>query len=133
MRVLDEVAEAIRRAHGRRYRPAVVSSFSLEQHFGGTLAPEEWAVVQKHLACGLPPLEFAAGHWFLPTGLTTSGGDGERGLDADSDWRPPTARTVAAWREAQVFAGVKIVMVDALGVEPEAVVRSARIVDLAEL
>src|SRR5262249_15872029 len=132
MRALDEVAEAIRRAHGHRWRLAVLASFLLEDHFGGTLVPEEWAIVQDHLACSLPPLNFVQGHWFLPDGFTPSWDLGEPPLDAPPRREPPTARTVETWREAQIFAGVKIVMIDALDVDPEAVVRSARIIDLAE-
>jgi hypothetical protein len=132
MRALDEVAEAIRRAHGRRRRPAVVSGFGLEEHFDGAVAPEEWNAIREHLACPLPPLEFFQGYWFLPAGFKTIWDLVEHALDAHPELEPPTARTVAAWREAQIFAGVKIVMIEALGVDPEAVVRSARINDLAE-
>jgi hypothetical protein len=44
------------------------------------------------------------------------------------DWEPLHERTATAWREAQIFVGVRQVLVEALNVEPNQVVRSARLV-----
>src|SRR4051794_19336647 len=114
MRALDEVAEAINRARGRAPRP-VVSAAGLPEQFGRALTPRDWAVIRRHLACDLPPLEFAHGHWLLPAGLATVWDLADRAA-ARPDWDPPAARTEAAWREAQVFAGVREIVAEAFGV-----------------
>jgi hypothetical protein len=126
MRVLDEVAAAINLARAVCPRP-VVSTFGLDDQFTYTLDPQGWAAIQRHLGCKLPPLVFAQGHWLLPEGFVTIWDLVEVAADAHPDWDPPEARTVAAWRNAQVFAGVKESLVEALNVEPSAVKREARL------
>ena len=44
------------------------------------------------------------------------------------DWERPAERTQGAWRNAQVFAGVRSVLVDAGNLDPNDVVRPARLV-----
>lgn len=126
MRVLDEVAVAIRLARGSGRLP-ILTPFALERQAEQPLTPREWSVIQKHLACDLPPLQFVQGHWFLPDGFDTIWDLVDRAARAHPSWELPTERTEAAWREAQLFAGLRITLVDALDVRPEAVVRSARI------
>ena len=129
MRVLDEVAEAIRRARGFRLR-SVIASFELEQQFDYPITAREWAMIERHLACPLPPVEFTQGHWFLPDGFETIWDLVDHAAHWHPGWSPPTDRTEAAWREAQIFAGVKLTLVEALAVEPVAVTREARFADL---
>ena len=126
MRVHDEVADAIRRAGGRAPRP-VVSSFQLQELFEWPITPKQWALIQKHLGCPLPPLEFVQGHWFLPDGYETIWDLMEVAADAHPEWELPAERTEAAWRNAQVFAGVRICLADAGSLDPEDVVREARL------
>jgi hypothetical protein len=128
MRVLDEVAEATRRARGPGRRP-VLTPFGLEEQFDRPLTPREWNPLRRHLACRLPPLAFAQGHWFLPAGLETIWDLVDRAAPFHPDWEPPGERTEAAWQEAQIFAGVKIALVDGYGIPPHLVVRSARVVE----
>lgn len=47
--------------------------------------------------------------------------------DAYPELERPAARTEAAWHNAQVFAGVKVTLADALAVDPEKVTRRARL------
>jgi hypothetical protein len=46
-------------------------------------------------------------------------------LRQHSEWVLPSPLQEATWREAQVFAGVRAVLVDALNVDPEEAVRTA--------
>ena len=127
MRVLDEVAEAIRRARGWRQRGPVLAPFGLEQQFAGPITAREWSVIQQHLACDLPPVEFTQGHWFLPDGFATIWDLVDVAARGNPDWEPPVVRTEAAWREAQIFAKVRVTLVEALSVRPEEVTREARL------
>lgn len=126
MRVLDEVAIAIRRARGSGRRP-ILTPFGLEQQADSPFTPREWAVIQKHLACDVPPLQFAQGHWFLPDGFATIWDLVDCAARFRPDWETPAERTEAAWREAQIFAGVKIELVDALSIDAKLVTRKARL------
>jgi hypothetical protein len=126
MRVLDEVAEAIRRARGSRQR-SVLAPFGLEQQFGYPITAREWTAIERHLACPLPPVEFTQGHWFLPDGFETIWDLVDHAARWHPEWEPPADRTEAAWREAQIFAGVRVVVAEALAVEPKAVTRQARL------
>jgi hypothetical protein len=128
MRVLDEVAEAIRRARGPRQRP-VLTPFGLEEQFDRPITPREWTAIQRHLACSLPPLEFVQGHWFLPDGFATIWDLVEHARRCHFDWEPPVVRTEEAWREAQIFAGVKIALVNMFALNPKTVMRSACFID----
>ena len=130
MRVLDEVAAAINLAREEPGPRPVISAFGLEEQFTYTLHPNGWAAIQRHLGCKLPPLVFVQGHWLLPDGFTTIWDLVEVAADAHPDWDPPETRTEAAWRNAQVFAGVRDVMVDALCVDPKDVTRKTRFIDL---
>ena len=129
MRVLDEVAAAIRVARRMRSQP-IVSAFGLQEQFGAPITPEEWATIERRLACPLPHLVFAQGHWFLPESFTTIWNLVDHASDYHPDWDRPVARTVAAWREAQVFAGVRMVVADSFGVELQEVTRETRLADL---
>ena len=73
------------------------------------------------------PLVFVLGHWFLPDGFDSIWDLVDAVTDAYPEWEPPEARTEAAWRNAQIFAGVKVTLVDALSVRPSAVTREARL------
>jgi hypothetical protein len=132
MRVLDEVAAAINLARDEPAPRPVVSAFGLEEQFTYTLHPHGWAALQRHLGCKLPPLVFVQGHWLLPDGFATIWNLVEVAADMHPDWEPPEERTVAAWRNAQVFAGVRDVMVDALAVEPQDVTRQTRFKDILD-
>jgi hypothetical protein len=126
MRVLDEVAAAINLA---RYLP-LVSEVGLEELFRGPLAPKQWATIQHHLDCGLPPLVFVHGHWFLPDGFETIWDLADYVADAHPDWDPPEEYSVAEWRNAQIFVRVRVTLVECYSVQPEDVTRDTRLIDL---
>jgi hypothetical protein len=126
MRVLDEVAEAIRRARGSRQRP-VLTPFGLEAQFDFPITAREWDAIRAHLACPIPALAFDQGHWFLPAGFETIWDLVDVAARFHPEWDRPVARTEDAWREAQIFAGVKIELVYALSVDPKQVTRKARL------
>jgi hypothetical protein len=125
MRVLDEVADAIRIARGGIAHP-IRSSVVLEDLFGGPVATGQYAAMQKHLGC--PLLEFDQGHWFAITDFLTVWELVAYIAVHHPDWELPRAPTVAAWRNAQVFAGVRAVLMDAGNLDPNEVVREARFV-----
>jgi hypothetical protein len=124
MRVLDEVADAIRIARGGLTHP-VTSSILLEHLFGGPVTWRHYAAMQKHLGC--PLLEFDQGHWFEIREFSTVWELVEFVAAHHPDWEQPAERTPAAWRNAQVFAGVRCVLVDAGNLDPNDVVRPARL------
>jgi hypothetical protein len=126
MRVLDEVADAVQAAREHTPHP-VVSAFGLEQQFARPVAPKEWDVIQRSLACSLPALEFVQGHWFLPAGFATIWDLVDHAARMHPEWDPPAERTAAAWRNAQVFAGVRTCLADAGSLDKERVVREARL------
>jgi hypothetical protein len=126
MRALDEVAEAVRRARGSRQRP-VLTPFGLEAQFDYPLTAREWNVIRDHLACPLPALEFVQGHWFLPDGFETIWDLVDHVIHFRPGLERPTERTETTWREAQIFAGVKIELIGALSIDPQLVTRDARL------
>jgi hypothetical protein len=126
MRVLDEVADAIRIARGGLTHP-VLSSVVLEDIFGGPITPRQWARIQKHLACPLPPLEFDQGHWFRTDDFETVWDLVAYIAKHHPDWEPPLERTTAAWRNAQIFVGVRVEVAEAGSLRLKDVVRSARL------
>ncbi len=126
MRVLDEVADAIHSARGGGTRP-VLSAVGLEEQFARPLTAREWDAIQRHLACALPPLEFAQGHWFLPDGFATVWDLVDHVAGHRPEWEPPRERTEAAWQNAQVFVGVRVSLADAGSLDKKDVVRSARL------
>lgn len=127
MRVLDALADAFHLARAGGGPRAVVSSDSLADQFAGPLLPADWVRLQRALPANLPPLGFAGGRWVPPRGWRDVWQVADYLSARLPDWEPTDARSVAAWREAQVFAGVRSVLVEAGGVEPERVVRPARL------
>jgi len=123
MRVLDEVADAIRIARNRLSQP-VLSSVNLEDQFGGVLMAAHWASIQRQLKCHRPLLDFDQGHWFAAD-LVTMWDLCDRVASQHPDWELPVEKTKAAWRNAQIFAGVRQALVDAGNLDPKDVVRSA--------
>jgi hypothetical protein len=127
MRVLDEVADAVHLARGERCPRPVRAGERLDDLIGGAATDRRWAAAARHLGCPLPPVRFDQGHWFLPTGFETVWDVVDHVARHRRDWEPPAERTAAAWREAQVFAGVRSVLVDAGNLEPAEVTRGARL------
>jgi hypothetical protein len=126
MRVLDEVADAIRLARGG-YTVRVHSAVVLEEVLGGPISPRQWSAMEEHLGCPLPPLEFDQGHYFRKDEFVTVWDLVEHVGRHRPSWERPMERPVAAWREAQIFAGVRVVLVDCANVDPGEVVRTARL------
>jgi hypothetical protein len=127
MRVLDELADAFHAVRGGRRPRAVVSSARLEDQFGSLISPTQWTALQRQLGCTLPSLEFNQGHWWLPAGLATVW---DLAASVGRSWPdsvPPPAASPAAWREAQIFAGVRDVLVNASNCDPTEVTRPARL------
>lgn len=127
MRVLDELADAFHAGRGERVPRPVVTSVGLEEQFGYPVTAARWAAVERRLGCPLPQLAFDQGHWWLPQGFDTVWDLAAHVARSRPDWEAPREQTPAAWREAQVFAGVRAVLVDAGNVEPVEVVRPARL------
>lgn len=126
MRVLDEIADAFHTARHRREPRPILSSIRLDDQFGYPITDARWRAVERRLGCPLPPLEFDQGHWWLPPGLETVWDLATYVEHLRPDWEP-AARTTAAWRDAQVFAGVREVLVMAGNLDESTVVREARL------
>ncbi|QJW94546.1 hypothetical protein [Frigoriglobus tundricola] len=104
MRVLDEVAAAIRRACGRTPQ-RVVSAFGLDAQFDRPVTAREWAVMERRLECVLPGLTVTQGHWFLPDGLETVWDLVDHVARCHSGWERPVARTEDACARPRYLRG----------------------------
>lgn len=128
MRVLDEIAEALWILHGRPQPQPIVDSVALEDQFPTGLDDDMWCWLQLRLEVVLPPLEFVGDEvCYFPEGMQTIWDLANYVVWYRPDWEPPREFTFVAWREAQVFAGVRNILCDALSVKADDVVRSARL------
>src|SRR5262245_7921214 len=123
MRVLDELADAFHAGRGSAVPRPIVASDRLEEQFGYPLTAARWGAVDCRLGCPLPALAFDQGHWWLPAGLATVWDLAGHVARCRPDWEPPSSATSDAWREAQVFAGVRAVLVEAGNLDLEGVTR----------
>lgn len=127
-RTLDDLAEAFHAANGPRYPRRVARSDELFRQFGLPITPSRWAELERHLGCVLPPLERCRdGLWSFPRRWETVWDLARYLNDVCPDWQPPPAACAADWLEAQVFIGIRETLVEALNVDKERVVRSARL------
>ncbi len=126
MRVLDEVATALRIAGGRSPRDMVVM-FGLEDQFARPITARAWAAMERHLECTLPALAYAYGHGFLPDRLETLWDLVDYVARCHPEWEQPTARTPAAWRSARIFAAVRVCLADAVSLDEKDIVRESRL------
>ncbi|MBN9523175.1 hypothetical protein J0H58_32445, partial [bacterium] len=111
---------------GRLPRP-VGAGDRLDDLIGAAVTGARWAAAERRLGCPLPPVRFEQGHWFLPDEFQTVWDVADHVARHRPDWEPPAARTAAAWREAQVFAGVREVLVEAGNLDAGEVTRPARL------
>src|SRR5688572_3433615 len=114
MRVLDELADAFRSARRHEGR-AVRSSVRIHEQFEYPVTAARWAAVERHLGCPAAATVLRAGP-LVATGRVGNGVGSGRDRRAESE--PPAERTVEACKEAQIFAGVQAVLVDAGSLEP---------------
>jgi hypothetical protein len=126
MRVLDEVADAIRIARGGRTVP-VHTCVLLREVLGDPITPAQWAALQRHLGGVLPPLVLDQGHWFRTDDFETVWDLAEYVARLRRDWEPVLSATVADWQNAQIFAGVRVEVAGAGNLDATEVVREARL------
>jgi hypothetical protein len=127
--LLPELADALHRLRGERQPRTVVSSLDLWQQFALPITPSCWRDLGEQLGCVLPELRRRTeGLWGFPARV-------ERVLDL-VEWvrraagqEPISEVNVAIWEKAQIFAGVRSCLVDALNIDPEEVVPKARLMD----
>ncbi|HEX4608969.1 MAG TPA: hypothetical protein VH092_12250 [Urbifossiella sp.] len=127
MRVLDELADALQTARGWRLPRPVRASVRLEEVLGTLVTGDRWAAAAKRLGCPFPPVTFDQGHWLLPDGLETVWDLADHVARHHPDWAPPAARSPEEWREAQILAGVREVLVDAGNLDPDEITRPSRL------
>jgi hypothetical protein len=126
-RVLDELAEALVAVEETRGPRRIVASVELWRQFRLPITPSRWALWQA-LPSPLPALERRTdGLWAFPNGWTTVWNVARHLAAACPSWELPGCMEATAWQEAQVFVGVRDCLVEALNVDPEQVVRSARL------
>lgn len=111
---LDEVAAALHAVRGQPKPRRIVNSIKLLQQFPGDFAARDWRRLQEELDCLLPPLENGQ----LPCGWETVFDLAAYVATKRVEFDPPAEFTLAAWRNAQVFAGVRDCMVEQLALEP---------------
>lgn len=127
-RTLDELAAALRAVRSSFHTGPVVRTVRLARQFGLPVAPDTWGQLARRLGCALPPLAGdRAWGWGFPHGWQTVRDLAEYVAGQKSGWEPPGACSEADWREAQVFAGVRAQLVEALNLDPDEVTRQARL------
>jgi hypothetical protein len=129
MRVLDELAQAIHLARGGQRPRRIIGSDRLADQFGWFITLDLWSEFQQCLGCELPSLQVGPRfHWAFPNGWSTVWDLADYVSARHVEWLRPRSRDVREWQEAQIFAGVRDVLAD-IGVDEEAIVRSARLVE----
>jgi hypothetical protein len=124
MQLLDEVADAVRVARGGRTHP-IRLAVGLEDLFGGPLTSRQWKMLADHLAC--PLAEFDQGHYFPIGNFATVWDLVDHVARHRPDWELPAERTPAAWKNAQIFAGVRAVLTADFAIPAGAITRTSRL------
>lgn len=117
MHILEEVAYAIRIARGGVTHP-VLGAVRLDELLGG-ISPKRWVALQQHLGCPLPPADDLGTVWDLLAHVARQRPDLEL----------PARVNVAAWRQAQIVAGVRFVMAGNFGIPPERITRETSFIE----
>ena len=78
-------------------------------------------------ACSLPPLEWDQGLARPPRNWSTIWDLAAYLRLRFPDWQSPVLQTLEEWREAQIFAGVRAVLVEVGNLNPDQVVRDSRL------
>jgi hypothetical protein len=127
-RLLDELAEALHTVRGKPCPRRVVASLELREQFGLPITPTRWQELGRQLSVSLPPLKRHPGRlWSFPDGwrtvcdLALSLAEQRTGGELAADC------SAGDWQEAQIFIGVRDCLVEVALVDPEAIVRSARL------
>jgi hypothetical protein len=124
--VLDELAAAFHATHPARRPRVIVTVMELRAQLEVPVTPRLWHAIGEQLACVMPPLRRRPdGQWTFPGRCKSIWELAGFVADQHPDWEPPCRKNLADWREAQVFSRVRAVLVEALNVNPEEVVRTA--------
>jgi hypothetical protein len=127
-RVLDELADGLHAMRPTGLPRVIIDRVELGRQFKLPITPRAWHTLAGRLACILPSLQSRrSGLWSFPNRCNTVWDLARFVADQHTDWETPPRMSVSDWREAQVFAGVRACLVDALNVDSEEVVRSARL------
>lgn len=123
-RALDTLAAALHQVRGRPRPRRIVNSIKLRVQFPGDFTDRDWQRLQSELDVLLPPLEAMA----FPHSWATVFDLAEFVATKRPELLPPQEYTLTAWRNAQVFAGVRDCIVEQLNFKPEEVWREASFV-----
>lgn len=121
---LDTLAAALHQVRGRPRPRRIVNSIKLCVQFPGDFTERDWQRLQDELDVLLPPLEAMT----FPHRWETVFDLADFVASKRPELSPPTERTLTAWRNAQVFAGVRDCIVEQLNFKPEEVWREASFV-----
>jgi hypothetical protein len=122
---LDEVAAALHQVRGQPRPRPIVNSIKLRLQFPGDFTAKDWPRLERELDCLLPALENGELRRAWETVFDLAAYLATKRVELD----PPRERTLAAWRNSQVFAGVRDCMVEQLALQPYEVFREARFVE----
>ena len=130
-RLLDDIAAALQFANNSRRHPRLIRSVRLCDQFDQQIDELSWQRLRKALSCPLPPLVLTtSGGLNFPTGWTEVGHLLEfvtRRVELNGSAANESV-TRETWIEAQIFVGVREVLVNALGVDTEEVTRSSQLI-----
>lgn len=121
---LDTLAAALHQVRGRPRPRRIVNSIKLRVQFPGDFTHRDWQRLQDELDVLLPPLE----GMMFPHCWETVFDLADFVASKRPELSPPQERTLTAWRNAQVFAGVRDCIVEQLNFKPEEVWREASFV-----
>ncbi len=123
-RALDTLAAALHQVRGRPRPRRIVNSIKLRVQFPGDFTNHDWLRLQEELDVLLPPLEAMT----FPHAWETVFDLADFVASKRTELSSPMERTLTAWRNAQVFAGVRDCIVEQLNFKPEEVWREASFV-----
>jgi hypothetical protein len=125
---LDEVAAALHVVRGRPSSRRIVNSVKLALQFASDFGAKDWRRLERELDVVLPPLEARKAVLDFPSKWETVFDVADYLAAKRLEFEPPPERTLAAWRNAQIFAGVRDALEDATGLRPQMIHREASFV-----
>jgi hypothetical protein len=133
--LLDNLAAAFQRLRGGTC--TIINSLDLSRQLFTPITPRRWQKLSHFLACPLPPLDTTPAHWLWSSekwqfpNHWRSVADLAQHLAHQYAGRTAVSNSIQinleTWRDAQIFAGVREVLVDCLGADDYEVRRESRL------
>ena len=109
---LDELAAALHTVRGKPRPRRIVNSTKLPMQFPADFTSRDWRRLELALDVVLPPLRGQGSRLAFPEGWETVFDVAFYLAARRREWGPPQDSSLAAWRNAQVFVGVRECLVE---------------------